>query len=329
MQAWSIVVMAAIVLYAGLGRVVLAQHAPPPGVAVLRTSGVLTIGGAPHPYLAEGKGVTCVVVGLAGSYPPLFSDRLKERIRFIYVDFKNTWNMEAPKDIETIGMDRLVDEVDEVRRALQLDKVCLVGHSAPGLVAVEYALRHPERVDRAILVSVEPYFTDEFRQKRTQFWEAEASAERKAAYQANVARLPDDVLRTLSPRDRFALGYVRNGPRYFFDPSYDFYWAWAGKHYSAELLNRYLGKIAADYDPRSRMERNSVPMFLALGRYDYNIPYHEWDSGRKTTPRLTSRLFERSGHFPMLEESRLFDDSVIQWLDASARDAKSAAALRR
>jgi pimeloyl-ACP methyl ester carboxylesterase len=54
----------------------------------------------------------------------------------------------------------------------------------------------------------------------------------------------------------------------------------------------------------------------ALGRYDYNIPYREWDSARKTIPHLTSHIFERSGHFPMLEEGNLFDERVIRWLDA-------------
>lgn len=53
-----------------------------------------------------------------------------------------------------------------------------------------------------------------------------------------------------------------------------------------------------------------------LGRYDYNIPYREWDSARKSTAQLTSHIFERSAHFPMIEESDLFAERVILWLDA-------------
>src|SRR5262245_9999296 len=68
--------------------------------AVPRTSGVLTIGGTPYPYLIEGTGLTCIVVGLAPAYPPLFPDRLKLRIRFVYVDFKNSWNAESPRGVE-------------------------------------------------------------------------------------------------------------------------------------------------------------------------------------------------------------------------------------
>lgn len=272
------------VIAVGSACVAYSVVAQTPQPSIPRTSGVLTIGGTPHPYLTEGTGLPCIVVALATGYPPLFSDRLKQRIRFIYVDFKNSWNMESPRNVEKITMDSLVDEVDQVRSALGLDKVCVLGHSAPGFVALEYALRHPESVSHAVLVNVEPYFTSDFKKEKARFWEADASADRKAALKRNVERLPDDLLRTLSPRDAFALRYVRNGPRYFYDPSYDFYWAWAGKHYSAETLSHYLSTILADYDPRPRLASNTVPMFVALGRYDYDVPYHEWDRTRKTTP---------------------------------------------
>jgi proline iminopeptidase len=319
MRAASLVAVVgavAVAVSAALAHSSHASPAPAAKIAIPRASGVFTIAGRPHPYLTEGTGLTCIVTGLAPSYPPLLSDRLKQRIRFVYVDFKNSWNAESPQGVEAITMDSLVDEIDQIRTALALDKVCVVGHSAPGLVALEYALRHPDRVSHVILVSVEPYFTPAFLRERANFWEADASPDRKAALKRSAERFPDDLLRNLSPRDAFALRYVRNGPRYFFDPSYDFYWAWAGKHFSAELLTYYLNKILAEYDPRPRLASNTVPLFLALGRYDYNVPYHEWDSARKTSPHLTSHVFERSGHFPMIEETDLFDETLIRWLDA-------------
>lgn len=319
MRAESIVAVLVVVAATVLVRSSDAQPVPTVQAPIARASGVLTIGGTPHPYLTEGTGLTCIVTGIAPFYPQQLSDRLKQRIRFVYVDFKNSWNAESPAGADKVTMDSLVDEIDQVRSALRLDKVCVFGHSAPGFLAIEYALRRPERVSHAILVGVEPYFTPAFRKERTAFWEKDASAERKAVLKQNIARFPDDLLRAVSPRDAFALRYVRNGPRYFYDATYDFYWVWSAKHYSAEVLNRYLSTIAAEYDPRPRLVNNVVPTLLVLGRYDYNIPYYEWDSGRKTTPHLTSHLFERSGHFPMIEERARFDETVIRWLDAASK----------
>jgi len=319
MRAQSIVAIVAVVVgitapgahagSAGAGRPPAASSTTP------RSSGVFTIGGTPHPYRIEGTGVTCIVTGLAPLFPPQFSDRLKQRIRFVYVDFKNSWMAESPANVENISMDSLVDEVDEVRRALGLDKVCVVGHSATGFVAVEYALRHPEHVSHSMLVAVEPFFTKEFQRIHDAFWETDASADRKAVKRQLDERLPNATLKSLSPRDEFAMRYVRNAPKYFYDASYDFTWLWLGRTFSAELITHYVTKIAADWDPRPRLARNTVPTFLALGRYDYNVPVVTWD-GLRTTPHLTTHVFDRSGHFPMLEEPALFDDRLIRWLDA-------------
>jgi proline iminopeptidase len=320
MKTGLIIAVVAVAVSTDLARSTDATHAPVVQNVIPRTSGVLTINGTPHPYLTEGTGLPCIVVSLAPLYPPMFSDQLKQRIRFVYVDFKNSWNAESPCNVEKVTMDSLVDEIDQVRSGLGLEKACLLGHSAPGLVAVEYTLRHPDRVSHLILVSVEPYFSSDWIKARTRFWETEASADRKAAYTRNVERFPDDLLQRLAPRDAFALRYVRNGPRYFYDPSYDFYWAFAGKHFSAELITYFLNTIIANYDPRPRLASNNVAKFLALGRYDYNIPYREWDSARRTTPNLTSHIFERSGHFPMIEETTLFDDRLIEWLRRTSED---------
>src|SRR5262245_25687713 len=100
---------------------------------IARTSGVMTIAGSPHPYLTEGRGLPCIVVGLAPGYSPLISEHMQQRIRFIMVDFKNTWGAEASRNVEGITLDVLVEEIDEARRALGLDQICVLGHSMPGL----------------------------------------------------------------------------------------------------------------------------------------------------------------------------------------------------
>lgn len=277
-----------------------------------RSSGIITIDGVPHPYLAEGLGKPCIAVGLV--FPSLFSDRIKQHVKFIFVDYKNSWEADAPPDVEKITMDRLVNEVDQVRQALGLEKVCVIGYSLPGLVALEYLLRHPERVSHGILLGVPP--TDRgLAQRRDSFWEKDASAVRKAAYQLNVEKLPDTLLQSLTPRDAFVFRYVRNAPRYFFDPSYDFYWAWAGRSFSLEVLNHYFKTVLADYDPRSRLSANTVPIFVAQGRYDYAVPYELWDEIRGKVPSLRYELFARSGHFVSIEEPGLFDQKLIRWLE--------------
>lgn len=289
--------------------------------AVPRESGVINVRGEAHTYLAEGRGEPCIVVGLAPQYPPLFSARLKQHVRLIFVDFRKTWDAPEGQSVGEVTMDTLVEEVDDVRKAFGMERACLVGHSTPGLVALEYAARHPDRTSRLILVGVTPFYNKVLIDTWSTFWDSDASPERKAALAQNMRRLPDGALARLSRRDAFGLRYARTGPRLFYDPSYDFYWAWIGRQFSEAMLTHFWTAIVADYDPWPRFAANRVPMFVALGRYDYAVPYHLWDRMRGV-PGLTFEMFDRSAHFPMFEQADAFDRALIAWQDRTAKAAR-------
>jgi len=52
--------------------------------------------------------------------------------------------------------ERLADDVDELRECLGFSRVSVLAHSMGGFVALEYALRHPDRCERLILISCSP-----------------------------------------------------------------------------------------------------------------------------------------------------------------------------
>jgi proline iminopeptidase len=49
-----------------------------------------------------------------------------------------------------------MDDLEALRVYFQFESVALLGHSWGGLLAMEYALRHPERVSRLILLNTAP-----------------------------------------------------------------------------------------------------------------------------------------------------------------------------
>jgi len=49
-----------------------------------------------------------------------------------------------------------VDDLDKVRQYFHLKSPALLGHSWGAVLALEYALRHPERVSRIILMNPAP-----------------------------------------------------------------------------------------------------------------------------------------------------------------------------
>ncbi len=77
----------------------------------------------------------------------------KEGIEFIYYDQLGCGNSDNPKDTSMWSLPRYVEEVEQVRRSLKLDKdnFYLLGHSWGGILAVEYALKYQDHLKGLIL----------------------------------------------------------------------------------------------------------------------------------------------------------------------------------
>ena len=75
-------------------------------------------------------------------------------IEFIYYDQLGTGFSDNPNDISFWNLDRYVEEVEQVRVALQLDKnnFYLLGHSWGGILAMQYALKYQQNL-KGLIVS--------------------------------------------------------------------------------------------------------------------------------------------------------------------------------
>jgi len=77
----------------------------------------------------------------------------KEGIEYYYYDQLGSYYSDQPKDSSLWELDRFVDEVEQVRKALNLDKnnFYLYGQSWGGLLATEYALKYQENLKGLII----------------------------------------------------------------------------------------------------------------------------------------------------------------------------------
>ena len=78
----------------------------------------------------------------------------KEGIEFIYYDQLGTGFSDNPKDTTMWDLPRYVEEVEQVRKSLNLDKnnFYLLGHSWGGILAMQYALKYQQNM-KALIVS--------------------------------------------------------------------------------------------------------------------------------------------------------------------------------
>ena len=75
-------------------------------------------------------------------------------IEYYYYDQLGSYYSDQPDDPRLLAIDRFVDEVEQVRVALGLDRdnFYLFGHSWGGILAIEYALKHQDRL-KGLVVS--------------------------------------------------------------------------------------------------------------------------------------------------------------------------------
>jgi proline iminopeptidase len=69
-------------------------------------------------------------------------------IEYIYYDQLGSGNSDKPSDQALWTIDRFVDEVEQVRKALDLDSsnFCVLGQSWGGILAIEYALKYQQNL---------------------------------------------------------------------------------------------------------------------------------------------------------------------------------------
>jgi proline iminopeptidase len=83
-------------------------------------------------------------------------DVLAERFRVVYYDQRGRGRSAEGVRAEDVTIESEVDDLDRVRRYLGLESVAVLGHSWGGVLAMEYATRHPERLTHLILMNTGP-----------------------------------------------------------------------------------------------------------------------------------------------------------------------------
>jgi len=90
--------------------------------------------------------------GFPHYYFECFEDFLPQsRLRFWYYDQLGCGFSDRPDDPSLWTVDRYLGEVEQVRRALGLDRFVLYGHSWGGMLAIEYALAYPEYLSGLVI----------------------------------------------------------------------------------------------------------------------------------------------------------------------------------
>jgi proline iminopeptidase len=257
-------------------------------------------------YAEVGEGLPCLMMhgglGFDHTYLHPWLDPLGDVMRLVYYDHRGNGRSGRPP-WETLTFQQLCADADALREHLGFEKVAVMGHSMGGTIALEYALRYPERLERLILLDTVPAFD---------YWEneVEANARRKGAtpeqLEALVAYEDDEV--------GFRRAWKLIEPLYFH--TYDVALAdrvLAKTVFSVEA-NKAQAAFLEGWDATLRLSEISAPTLVIVGDDDVVCPLSQARRLHEGISNSELVVFERSGHLPWLEEPEAFFGAVREWL---------------
>ncbi|MGZ6035644.1 MAG: alpha/beta fold hydrolase [Myxococcaceae bacterium] len=115
-------------------------------------------------------------------------DRLSDAFRLIYYDQRGRGDSAKQVQPDDVTLLSDVEDLERVRQFFHLESMVLLGHSWGAVLALEYALRHPERVSHLILMNPAPASaTDLAEFRRVYAKKLGADLDRQRAIQASTA----------------------------------------------------------------------------------------------------------------------------------------------
>ncbi len=260
--------------------------------------------GIPHDYLLS-------LAPLDQDRPVIYYDQLGCGNSSLNHSAKNLWTLA-----------RFVQELETLATALNLSQFNLLGHSWGGLLAAEYAIAHPERLQSLILASplldTALWIQDakvlvEQLPKETQdniFKHEGAGTTDSAEYQEAVGQYYKLMCRVPKPQNLLE-SLSRLNPEVYqtmWGPSE---FTVTGNLKTASCLNQ-LSKI-------------TVPVLITCGRFDSAAPRTMEKALEKLTYAEHKKLvvFEHSAHMPHLEEPERYLKEIEDFLGSLQKTEKS------
>jgi proline iminopeptidase len=233
-------------------------------------------------------------------------DRLSDSFRLIYYDQRGRGKSAGQVQPEDVTLRSEVEDLEGLREYFHLESAAVLGHSWGGLLAMEYALRHPGRVSHLILMNTAPASHDDYlllRQDRRR--RAAADVEELKARSAGAGYQqgdPDTVAEYYRIHFRSALRRPQHLESVIKSLRSSFTQEWILKARQIEERLMHETWLSSEYNLLPRLEGLNIPTLVIHGDYDI-IPVECVAHIAQAITGARFVLLRECGHFSYLERS--------------------------
>ena len=239
-------------------------------------------------------------------------------IEYYYYDQLGSAYSDQPDEPSLVNLPRYVDEVEQVRKALGLDRsnFFVLGHSWGGILAIEYALKYPQNLKGVIISNMMasiPAYNAYAQKVLMPAMDQEALAEIRQL--ETDGKYADPRYMDLLMPHHYAHHILRMPPDKWPEPVMRSFKKVNNKVYIPMQGPSELGASGAllDWDRVADLPRVSVPTLVIGARYDTMDPAHMKMMAAKV--KRGRYLFCPNGsHMAMYDDQKTYVDGLIRFL---------------
>ena len=315
-----------------LGSVLAACAAPAtavrPSVMPIE-EGLVDSGGVLLYFKSVGHGPPLVIVhgGPGASHDYLLPNlyRLAASYRLVFIDERGSGRSPRLEDTSQYTVEKMADDVEAVRVALQLGKIALLGHSYGGVVAEAYAFKYQDHLSHLVLGSTfaSTRKLNEALARMKQAMPAEKRVRLEALEQGGLfgkgepwerRRYPDEYAKLAWGIGYFPYLYDAR-PDANFDPlttntgnSWDLYRTMWGSH-GEFVVDGNLTEV----EWVDRLAEIKVPTLILVGDHDQSDPAMSREMNAKI-PGSKLVVLPDSGHMTFVDQPDLFMKAITDFV---------------
>jgi proline iminopeptidase len=268
-------------------------------------------------YISQGEGPATLLVhpggpGLTYHYLRNLLKLANKNLRVILINPRGVGHSWSPKSASDYTIPQLAEDVEAIRRALKIKELHLLGYSAGGWVALEYAHRYEKNLTSLLLCAT-----------------SGSAEETRAANRMMLAVAPPKLkiqLRELTKAKAFDTMQYKElvdeiqAPfqwRFLKGTSKD----WKATKHSLPVYRAIYTKLGDDFavdgnmarwDGRKYYSKIEVPVLVVVGRYDYFLESSVEMADRIEPAHL--RVMPHSSHMEVLEQPKEFLGTIREFL---------------
>ncbi|KAA0788225.1 alpha/beta hydrolase [Bacillus wiedmannii] len=268
-------------------------------------------------YLHGGPGESCYDFSFHQA------ERLKDSLYVIMIDQRGVCRSEEITEDEAFGLHDLIEDCEELKKVLQIEKWSVIGHSFGGYVALLYASIYPSSIEKIIFEASTFDFalTSKALLQKTghllKKYGKEEVAEESLTYSSSNAtseelleayiRLSDE----LKEKRMEIYNYKEDetDESLYSDEEWEIFSNRSKIHFDRLKLE---GTVHTSLLRKIKDIQN--PMLLIVGKHDVVTCEKQIETFNKDAQNGDCIVFEESGHTPHYEEADRFAEIVIQFL---------------